>query len=734
MPSKDTLETALSRFKFVAEVERAQRQHEREQTRFVANDQWTDAAKQMRQGTPNGSFPAIGARPCLTINLIDAPVQQVVNQFHDSDLGVHVTPLDEAASEDTANMLDEFYVELQQASKANVARGWAFRSAVQSGRGYYRVLTDYESDTGFDQVLKIARILNQHSVYLDPFAVEPDWSDGEWAFVTEDLPMATFKRRYPKSKIATADQSELESYGNMAPQWVTTSQEGASVRVAEYWYCDYEKETIKGDAEPVGEGEAPSAPPTREINHRTIKWCKITAAEVLEDAEWGGHYIPIIPVIGKEWHLGNERRWDGMPAPAMDSNRAANSLFSAAVERIALMPKAPFIAAIGQIEDFLPWWNQANITNLPYLPYKPVDVNGTAVPAPQRESVEPAIQGIVTLAQMFVQNVRLTTGVPDVALGNPDPTQKSKGALLALQRQMEHGTGHYLNNMREISLPYEAKVILDLIPVIYDRPGRQVHVQAKDGTRKKVTLNQQYAEKPGGPVKFYDLSEGRYGVTATVSKAFATRRAETSEALAELIQADPSLMTVFGDQYLGNEDFAGHEMLEQRMQAVLDPRVLATMQGNKDIPPQVQAQVAQMQGQMQQLGQALQQAQQAIQTKQVESQAKLQEAQMDNDTKIKIAVIQASAQVGIAQEKIDAENARTYLEAVEERFGKILDLHMKNLHKVLDQQQAMTIQGHAQSHDVGLAAMQHAHSLGAAVQASDLAPAPQPQADGAGNE
>jgi len=115
--------------------------------------------------------------------------------------------------------------------------------------------------------------------------------------------------------------------------------------------------------------------------------------------------------------------------------------------------------------------------------------------------------------------------------------------------------------------------------------------------------------------------------------------------------------------------------------------------------------------------QQMQQMHQIIETKQVEAQAKLQEAQMDNASREKIEMINASAQIAVAGAKIDAENARTYIDALEQRWGKALDLHMEKIAQVSQQLHDQHSQAHGQAHEAGLAAMQHQHDLAAADQA-----------------
>jgi hypothetical protein len=319
-----------------------------------------------------------------------------------------------------------------------------------------------------------------------------------------------------------------------------------------------------------------------------------------------------------------------------------------------------------------------------------------------------------------------------------DPNSRSGKAIVELKRSAEQGSG-YVASFCSISVPCEARIILDLIPHVYDRRGRTLNLKSNAGKVRSVTLGQpqQGSDQP------VDFSQGTYGVEVSVSKAFATRRQQAAESMSQLIQAAPELMLpTIGDLYFKNSDFAEHRALQERMEAVLDPRVLQSMKMDQQIPPQVRAQMQQLGTMLSQTQAQLQQAAQVIQTKQVENNAKIQVAQMDNDTKFKIAELQALTALAATEQKVDAENARTMVEAEAEGISKKLEL-VKNMRELLAKHQADTEKlGMQHAHAAGLEAMAHhhektmaelAHDQAIAQAAHAAAIAPQPQADGSGD-
>jgi hypothetical protein len=79
----------------------------------------------------------------------------------------------------------------------------------------------------------------------------------------------------------------------------------------------------------------------------------ITMAEVLEESDWPGMHIPIVPVIGEEVRIGREVYRHGVVRYARDPQRMENYYASAETEVIALQPKAPWLGTKKQFETAL---------------------------------------------------------------------------------------------------------------------------------------------------------------------------------------------------------------------------------------------------------------------------------------------------------------------------------------------------------------------------------------------
>ena len=697
---KDELvEMAIKRFQLAATAEAQQRAREDEDLQFdraLPEDQWPAEIRQARSGGIGPDGFQVSQRPCLVINKLDQPVQQVINEARNARLGIQIRPKADGANQEGAEIRQGLIRSIEMDSRAQIARLWALDRAVKCGRGAYRIAKQYANDGDFDIDLVVDRILNQASVYLDPFAQQPDWSDGEWALLTNDIPMDEYKRRYPDSDMATASADQLSSVGNRVPGWIGGSEvDGTlSIRVAEYYYVEHETRTLVFTPEggkqfldelPEGIELLPTAK-MRDVDIRTVKWCVINAEEVLEEEDWEGRYIPIIPVIGKEYNVNGDRCFKGVISNSKDAQRSYNYMRSAQVEAVGLAPKAPWIMAEGQDEGYEAMWDQSNTRNYTRLKYKPVDFMGKSVSPPSRNVAEPAIQAISMAVSMADQDIKSTTGRFDASLGKQRSDQSGK-AILALKESGESSTSNYLENLTSVSMHYEAKVLLDLMPFIYDRPGRIIRVLGEEeNDDQTVMINQPFVESPNGPQpapppgmmerlgqamgrppkhnpKFYDLTKGTYGIEVTVGRTFATQRDENADMLRSLIQAAPGLTPLVADLMVEQLDTPIAKRVAKRLRA-MNPQ-LAKEGEDSEIPPQVQAQLQAMEQQQQQLTQALQEATEEIKTQRYKIDKEYDARMQEVGARIRVAEIQAQSTIGATTLKTqtDEEIAMAELEA-----------------------------------------------------------------------
>jgi hypothetical protein len=665
-------ELAKRRYKAAIIADRAQRQRERDDLAFqVPEEQWTAEARAAREGSVAGGVPS-PPRPCLSVSQIDQPIQLVLNQERAAKLGVSIQPIGPDANEEDARVREGIYRSIERDSNAHSHRSWAFARSSMAGRGWYRVNTvwDEESDSEFDQKIVIERILDGSAVLADPSATKQDFSDGEFLFVTSWMPIDTFKREYPDAQLSGDKRAFSDLVGD-EPEWARGDGEAAAIQVAEYWYKEHESETIVQleDGRVVPEEQAPKGAKLKNRRSRdkvTVFMVKVTGWETLEEpAEWNGKYIPLIPTIGKELQPYNgERRWTGIISNAKDSQRGFNYSISQSVESAALEPRAPFIGVEGQFEGHENEWQQANVRNFPFLEYKPVSLGGQPAPAPARVQVDTSRMNIsLQLAEIFRQGVQTSTFTYDPALGRMSSREKSGRAIMALQEQSDAGNSNYMHNLADISMNYEARVILDLMPKIYDRPGRIARIIDGEEQTEMVMLNAPFVKDPqtGAPMqvqpggmppqgakpKTYDLSKGKYSVAVSIGKARQTALQEGAEEIGQVLAAQPNLMPVIGPHYFRYRDFPGAKEIADDLTILRNKQFpeLAKKEGAQPTPEQAQAQLTAAEQKLKEMAEQIQQMGQALETQQAKSAATVQKAQIDAEAKVAVAQIDQQTQI-----------------------------------------------------------------------------------------
>src|SRR4029453_1909670 len=251
--------------------------------------------------------------------------------------------------------------------------------------------------------------------------------------------------------------------------------------------------------------------------------------------------------------------------------------------------------------------------------------------------------------------------------GQLDPHERSGVAIRALQGQAEVGSSGYLDNLASVSMIYEGKVLKDLIPRIYDRPGRVVPAMGADEKRRTLMVNIPFVQQGGQPqpvapgtpgAEVIDLKNAELSVTAVVGKSYATRREETSEAIAAIMQAAPQLAPILAPFWLDELDFPGAKKLAAIAKKTLPPQ-FQEEEGGAQAPQQqlaqAQQQLAQAQQMIQLLTQDLQVKTQIIETDTIKADAQVQVTQLEIASKERIESLKA--QVDLMKAELSAQSA-----------------------------------------------------------------------------
>ena len=677
--SDDLVKDALKKFEHSQEGSDHNRDDYYSDTLFARmSEQWPDAIKKQRVQE---------GRPHLVINKLPSLIRSIVNESRQNKPAIKVSPVDNGADEDTAEVIGGLIRSIERQSSAEVAYNTAIDNAVTGGMGFFRIEIDYAHAETFELEARIKRIPNALTVHYDTASTEFDASDWDYAFISDMLSKDEFERRFPEASLTPF---ESDSRDVSSDHWIVADDE---IRVAEYFKREAKtrkllqfrylnQQTGQNEIQNVYEKELPkmarefflsggmtvdkndkdvvnafiSAVGADVVNSRDVDYYKVAkhllnGVEELEDAEdWPGQNIPICPVWGDEVFIDGRRHFRSLIRDVKDSQTMYNFWRSAMTELVALAPKAPWVGPKG----FIPAgheskWNSANTRSHSYLEYE-----GSA--PPQRQMFAGVPSGALQEALSAAEDMKSITGIFDASIGARSNETSGK-AILARERQGDVSNYHFIDNLSR-AIRYCGQILVDIIPHVYSE-RESIRILGLDQKENVVKLGQQEGSQRSN--RLYDLSVGKYDVTVSTGPSFGTQREETREALIEIMRQVPDAAPLLGDVLLTHMDFVGADKVAKRLGKLLPPEIQEMEK--EELSEADNPEAAMLQQQMEQLKQEFQQReQQAMEEFQktqqenemlkTDKQIEVQKMQSDTAAKMKelqLKEVELTAKVGLPQ-------------------------------------------------------------------------------------
>ena len=606
--SDDLVKDALKKFEASQEGSDHNRDDYYSDTVFARmGEQWPDAVKKQRVQE---------GRPHLVINKLPSLIRSVVNESRQNKPAIKVSPIDNGADEDTAEVIGGLIRSIERQSSAEVAYNTAIDNAVTGGMGFFRIDIDYAHNETFELEARIKRIPNALTVHYDTTSTEFDASDWDYAFISDMLSKEEFEYRFPS---ASTTPFESDSRDVSSDHWISSNDE---IRVAEYFKRESKSRKLlqfrynnlqagKVDIQNINQDDLPkmarqffqaggmkvdnndtdtvnafiAAVGAEVVNERDVEFYKVTkhllnGVEELEEAkDWPGQNIPICPVWGDEIFIDGRRHFRSLIRDVKDSQQMFNFWRSATTEIVALAPKSPWVGPRGFVpKGHESKWATANTRSHSYLEYE-----GNLRPDRQMFAGVPA--GALQEALNASDDMKSITGIFDSSIGARSNETSGK-AILARERQGDVSNYHFIDNLSR-AIRYCGQVLVEIIPHIYTE-RESIRILGVDQKENIVKLSQSGDSQSGGLQqgdklsqsgglqqgdKLYDLSVGKYDVTVSSGPSFSTQREETRETLIEIMRQVPDAGPYLGDILLDHMDFVGADKVSKRLSKLLPPEI-----------------------------------------------------------------------------------------------------------------------------------------------------------------
>ena len=631
-------------------------------------------------------------KPAIEFNILEAMISRLRGEFAKQEPSIVARAADGVRIEELtpeflqtleiieAHLREIFFDASNDALEYNI-----YSDLLAGGYSVVYVYTGYINELSFEQNIKVERVFDPTLTGFDPLARESHKGDGNYCFQLIPKSKEDFEEEFGKG---SADNMKFERSSAVGDfNWSYLNQDQEIILVADY-YCKKKKKEkivklsnghtiVKKHYEEFlklwgNQGfieQAPVVIDERETIIETIDRYMVCEDKVLSHEETPYKFLPLVFIDGNSVVIRENE--DGasmqMTRPFVYHAKGVQQLKNFSGQTVAAeienMVQHKFMVAVESIpEDYADAYK--NVQQASTLVYNAFYKDNPEQPLPPpREVQRTPTPDIVNMTFMGTDQVTQTIlGTYDSILGTNDKQISGvaiqQGAMQSNAAAIPYLQG-YIRGLNRV-----AQIVVDLIPKYYVTP-RSLPVKAPDGKRSYQIIN--HPNNPNSVDFSYNPNSLQIKVEAGVSSAVQKqvaldqiiRMMQSSQLFAEFIN------TMGLETILDNMDIRGIEGLKaqavQFMKQLQEQKAQQAQQGNPEetaMREQTEAikeiEMAKIQQQQQK-----QEGELAIQAAKVANEKTLTDVKF---MQIMAQINQNQTKLGIEQEKVDSENARTAIE------------------------------------------------------------------------
>ena len=536
-------------------------------------------------------------RPMHIINKLLSLVKSVTNEMRQTEIAGKLSPIDNGADNDKAEVRQGVLRGIERMSNAKYAYQYAGEEAVTGGMGAFRINTKYVSDKSFDQTLEIKRILDASTVYYGP-ANEPDFSDAPWCII---------EQKSDKADKFTPEWNRLKGDDVNEDIWGTAELPFEF----EFWYLEKIPDTLYRFK--IGKSVFKSQLKPEQMKNDDLfvqrdgvrlerkterkKWWsyKLKADDIVgEPVQWKGKFCPIILVMGREVWVDGRRTLLSLCRYSKASAKMYTYARQEMARRLSQAPKASWLMAIESVPKGLrKMWDSAGQVVHSTLYYNSESSSGKPIPPPQIPQMPSVDQGLVSEAQFSDTEIKDTSGIQNENLAMKS-NATSRVAIESKKQEGDTITYDFQDNLA-IGVQHCTRVINDLIPKVIDTP-RQIRMIGEDDAEKVIQVNEPYRDaKTGEESDIYYLSEEEeYDVSQSVGPNYESKRQEAQENILAVMDKSEAASIVLPHVWVRSLPFPWAKEASKAMRKFVDkqyPGILEPDEEEEEQQPQIPPEV-----------------------------------------------------------------------------------------------------------------------------------------------
>lgn len=568
---------------------------------FLCGDQWEPKDRLAR---------ANSNKPTLQFNKLRPIVLSILGEQRKNNISVQVsdTSVELKTPQQTIDLYNDFAREVMSRDDVQTILQQVFQQAIEGGWGTSRVILEYEKGT-FNQIPRIVEIADQETAFWDPAAQSHDKMDGNYCGVYERMSWDSFKGSYP-------DIESPESLAAVTPvnQQPIVWTDEKTIIVAEIYVKEHFNKTIvqlstgqvmeEKDAkalinsvkELLGENEdlleilqeeLPQIVDKRVDKGYKIKHYKFIQNQILEETDFPGTYLPIPYCEGDSAILEGRRVPLPLLTEAVDAQKAYNFVVSEIILSQQLARKEQWIGTDAHFDGKLHIWNNPDQIQSA-LTYN-VDPDNPQS-RPERFEATPFNANLLQLADQYSRDLQELTGRHEESRGAE--SNAMSGTAIAYRR----AAGNLPVNVYQDNLARFLKslflIVFDLFREVMQEEGRPLLVRGRDGKRDVRKLNVRngfnFDQETGemSPRIDNDVKNSLVDVEVKIEASLDEQRQQSAEFLLDLCRIAPPLVPLVSDMIAQNSGFVEAAKLTQRLETLVDPKILAQEKGTPPPPPQ----------------------------------------------------------------------------------------------------------------------------------------------------